>query len=176
MQPETITRCYRYALARSRVQREAIYAAARTARRYWNALVACQRYALQEIEHGRRGWIASELTDLLVSKNLTGVAVVKARFRAETENISLEQAAQLNRIEQASEASKCIYTKKGYFLRHKSNRKLATAYAIESVEATRKKKGGCESQMAVTLTNKFRDCCGLYIDGKPRCPAIQAIR
>jgi transposase len=164
--PGETTRCYRYALAPSKVQREAIYAAARIARRYWNALVATQRYALEEIEHGHRGSIASKLTELLVAKNLTGVAVVKARERAETDGVSLEQAATLNRIDQSREAAKCVYTKKGFFLRNKSNRKLATAYAIESVEATRKKKGGCESQMAVSLTNKFRDCCGLYIDGK----------
>jgi transposase len=173
MQPETVTRCYRYALTPSQVQREAIYAAARIARRYWNALVACERYALHEIEHGRRGSIASKLTELLLAKNLTGVAVVKARPRAETDGISLERAAKLNRIDQAQESAKCIYTKKGFFLRRKSNRKLAVAYAIESVEATRKKKGGCESQMAVALTNKFRDCCGLYIDGKRGAPRFK---
>jgi hypothetical protein len=115
------------------VQCEAIFAAARTARRYWNALVACQRYAEHEIEHGRRGSIASELTELLLAKNLTGVAVIKARARAETNGISVERAAQLNRIDQARESSKCVYTKKGYFLRNKSNRKLAVAYALESV-------------------------------------------
>src|SRR6516162_1860078 len=150
-QPQTITRCYRYALAPSAVQREAIFAAARVARRYWNSLVACQRHALHEIEHGRRGSVASALTELLLVKKLTGGAVVKARPRAETDGISLEQAAHLNRIDQSREASKCEYTKKGFFLRKKSNRKLATAYAIESVEATRKKKGGYKTEMARAL-------------------------
>lgn len=116
-QPQTITRCYRYALAPSAVQREAIFAAARVARRYWNSLVACQRHALHEIEHGRRGSVASALTELLLVKKLTGGAVVKARPRAETDGISLEQAAHLNRIDQSREASKCEYTKKGFFLR-----------------------------------------------------------
>ena len=81
MPMDTITRCYRYALNPSKVQCEAIFAAASTARRYWNALVACQRYAEHEIERGRRGSIASELTELLLAKNLTGVAVIKARAR-----------------------------------------------------------------------------------------------
>jgi transposase len=172
-QPETVTRCYRYALDPSKVQRDAIYAAARTARRYWNALVACQRHAEHEIEHGRRGSIASKLTELLLAKNLTGVAVVKARTTAETDDITLEEAAALNRIEAAQETAKCIRTKKGFFMRNKSNRKLATAYAVESVEATRKKKGGCDSQMAVALMNKFRDSCGLYIDGKRGAPRFK---
>jgi hypothetical protein len=74
-EPETSTHCYRYALNPSKVQREAILAAARVARRYWNALLACQRYALHEIAHGRRGPIASGLTELLLAKNLTGAAV-----------------------------------------------------------------------------------------------------
>jgi hypothetical protein len=104
-----MTRCYRYALDPSRVQRDAIYTAARTARRYWNALVASQRYAEHEIEHGRRGSIASALTKLLLAKNLTGVAVVKARTRTETDDISLERAAELNRIEQARESAKCVH-------------------------------------------------------------------
>jgi len=50
--------------------------------------------------------------------------------------------------------------------------KLAVAYAVESVEATRKKKG-CDSQMAVALANKFRDCCKLYIDGKRGAPRLK---
>lgn len=172
-QPQTITRCYRYALAPSAVQREAIFAAARVARRYWNSLVACQRHALHEIEHGRRGSVASALTELLLVKKLTGGAVVKARPRAETDGISLEQAAHLNRIDQSREASKCEYTKKGFFLRKKSNRKLATAYAIESVEATRKKKGGYKTEMARALIKKFRDCCQFYITGKRGAPRFK---
>ena len=168
-----MTRCFRYALAPSQVQRDAIYAAARTARRYWNALVAAQRYAERKIEHAQRGTVASHLTGLLIAKNLTSGPLIKAaRARAETDDISLEQAAKLNRIDAARKAAECVYHK-GHFLRDKSNRKLATAYAIESVEATRKKKGGCNSQMAVALTNKFRDCCGLYIDGKRGAPRFK---
>ena len=74
MQAPVITRCYRYALAPSQLQREAILAAARVARRYWNSLVACQRYALHEIEHGRRGSIAFDLTELLLAEALNGKA------------------------------------------------------------------------------------------------------
>jgi hypothetical protein len=36
-----------------------------------------------------------------------------------------------------------------------SNCKLAVAYALESVEATRKRKGGVGSQVAVALTKKL---------------------
>ncbi len=70
----TITRCYRYSLAPSQVQREAILQTARTARRFWNALVACERYAEREIRHGRQGWITSALTQFLLAKKLTGNA------------------------------------------------------------------------------------------------------
>ena len=46
-----LTRCYRYAL--SPAQEAAFAHAGREARRYWNALVAAQRYAEREIEAGR---------------------------------------------------------------------------------------------------------------------------
>jgi hypothetical protein len=93
---------------------------------------------------------------LLLAKNLTGVAVVKARVRAETDGVSLDEAAKLNRIDQARESAKCVYTKKGFSLRRKSNRKLATAYALESVEASRKKKGDCESQMGDSISLQYQ--------------------
>ena len=94
-----ITRCYRYALCPSAVQRRA--KAAYSAGKHWNALVATERYAEHEIEHGRRGSIGSALTGLLLEKKLTGVAALKARERSERDGIPQLKAAQLNRIEQA---------------------------------------------------------------------------
>jgi|SRR6516164_419137 len=44
-----------------------------------------------------------------------------------------------------------------------------------SVEAARKKKGGCKSQMAVALTNKFRDSCKLYVAGKRDAPRFKRL-
>jgi hypothetical protein len=38
------------------------------ARRYWNALVAAQRYAEHEIEPGRQASIAQDLGEVLVQK------------------------------------------------------------------------------------------------------------
>lgn len=46
---QTITRSFRFVLAPSDAQRNAILSAAKQARRFWNALVACQRYAERAI-------------------------------------------------------------------------------------------------------------------------------
>jgi hypothetical protein len=54
-----------------------------------------------------------------------------------------------------------------------SRRKLAVAYAVESVEATRKKKGGLCSQLAVSLMAKFSDACALYIQGRRGAPRFK---
>lgn len=132
--------------------------------------MAAERYAEHEIEHGRRGTIQSALTALLVSKNLTGVASVRARSRAATDDVSLKEAARRNRVDQAAKIAECVYSKDGRLLRMISNRRLAIAYAVESVEATRKKKGGVGSQIAVALIAKFQDSCALYISGKRGAP------
>jgi hypothetical protein len=169
-----ITRCYRYALMPSPVQRQAIAKATGIARRYWNSLAALERYAEHEIEHGRRGTIATKLVNILLAKKLTGVAASKARERAKNDHVPLEEAARLNRIEQAKASAKLIYAKKnGCLLRGLSNRKLAIAYAVESAEATRKKKGGCESPVPVAMTIKFQDACKLYISGKRGAPRFK---
>jgi hypothetical protein len=169
-----LTRCYRYALAPSQGQRDAILAAAKSARRHWNSLVACQRYAEREIDHGRRGSIQSKLTDLLLAKNATGMAMPKARERAAKDSISLEEALALNRIDQARQSSKLIHTKDGRFLRKMSRRQLAIAYAIESAESTRKKKGTCGSPIGAALNAKFADSCSLYISGQRGAPKFKS--
>jgi transposase len=138
-----------------------------------NALVASLRYAEHEIKHGRRGSVQSALTDLLLDKKLTGVAAIKARERAEKDAISQEEAARRNRIDQAKASAHLKYTKSGRFLKTISTRKLAVAYALESVEATRKKKGGCCSPVAVALTHKFQDACNLYVSGKRGVPRFK---
>jgi hypothetical protein len=66
------TRCYRYALVPEPVQRVAIEKAALAGRRYWNALVAAQRYAEREIRFGRRATIQAKLQEILLGKRLTG--------------------------------------------------------------------------------------------------------
>jgi transposase len=166
----TRTRCYRYAIVPSAVQRVAIDSAARDARRFWNALVAAERYAEHEIEHGRRGSIQQKLTKILLGKKLTGVAAVKARERAQLDNVALDEAARRNRVDQAAKIAECVYAKDGRLLRQISTRRLAIAYALESVEATRKKKGGIGSQVAVALIGKFQDSCALYVSGKRGAP------
>jgi hypothetical protein len=100
----------------SEARRAAIETAARGARRRGNALVAAERYAEHEICHGRRGSIQSALTQLLLGKNLTGVASVKARERSERDGISQNEAAKLDRIEQAKASGELAYSKKGRFL------------------------------------------------------------
>ena len=97
---------------------------------------------------GRR----ARLGALLFQSALGGT---KARKRAAGEGITLEQAARCNRIEQAKVAGAFVCTKEGRPLRRLSRRKLAVAYAIESVEATRKKKGGLCSQLGVFA---YREC------------------
>jgi hypothetical protein len=170
-----ITRCYRYALEPEPAQRDAILAAATTARRHWNALVACQRYAENEIRHGRHGSIKSRLTELMIAKNAaTGKAIPKAQKRADKDGVTVEEALRLNRIDQARDAAKFIRSKDGRFLRRMSCRQLAVAYAIESAEATRKKKGTCGSPIGAALNNKFLDSCALYIRGQRGAPKFKS--
>jgi hypothetical protein len=114
------TRCYRYALVPEPVQRVAIEKAALAGRRYWNALVAAQRYAEAEIRFGRRGTVQAALRELLLGKRLTGVAAAQARKRAVAEGITLEQAARCNRTRQAEVA--------GAFIRTKEGRRLCRAF------------------------------------------------
>ena len=47
-------------------------------------------------------------------------------------------------------------------------------YAIESAEATRKKKGTCGSPIGAALNNKFADSCALYIKGTRGAPKFKS--
>jgi transposase len=172
-----VTRCYRYALAPSRVQAEAFARAAVRARRYWNALVAAQRYAEREIRAGRGGTIVRRLTELLEGKELTGRAVSVARQRAAQVGITADEAIRLLRTEKAAELGRMVKSKDGRALRWIGRRRLAVEYALEIVERTRKTKGSIlEAGLAYALLKKFRECCALYILGKRVRPKFKRSR
>lgn len=172
-----ITRCYRYALVPSEVQVDAFDRAAAAARRYWNALVATQRYAEGEIRAGRTVSVVAKLDKLLRDKKLTGRAVTIARQHAAHGGITIEEAIRLLRWKKAAGLGRIVRAKDGRALRWIGRRRLATEYALESVERTRKMKGSSLSPtVAYALAKRFRECCDLYIRGKRARPKFKRFR
>jgi transposase len=174
---EMVTRCYRYALVPSQVQAEAFDRAAVAAKRYWNALVAAQRYAEEEIRAGRAATIVGKLEKLLQAKKLAGRAVTIAKQRATGAGLSAEEAIRLLRSEKAAELGRTVKSKDGRSLRRIGRRRLATEYAVERVEKTRKVKGSSLAQaVPYALVKRFRECCNLYIRGKRGRPKFKRFR
>jgi putative transposase len=176
MNADLKTRSFRYALRPFAVQARAIDQAASAARRYWNNLVATQRWAEHEIRHGRRGSVVNAYRDTLLGKKLTGCACgADARERAAEKGIPLNQAVRELRAEAAQKQGEMsLRAKDGKPLRAMSRRKLAVAYAVEGVDATRKAKGSpVSSQVAFSLIAKFQDSCKLYITGKRGRPKFK---
>jgi transposase len=171
---DTVTRCYRYTLLPMPVQRAAIEAAAVEARQYWNGLVAVQRWAEREIRAGRQASLVARYEELLQAKALTGRAVSIARQRAALDRISLEAAISWLRTEKARELDAGVMAKNAKKIRWLSRRKLATEYALESVERTRKSKGSAlPAAVAYGLLQKFSDCTAEYVRGKRRRPRFK---
>jgi transposase len=171
---DTVTRCYRYTLLPMPVQRAAIEAAAAEARQYWNGLVAVQRWAEREIRAGRQASLVIGYEQLLQAKALTGRAVSIARQRAALDWISLEAAISRLRAEKARELDAGVTGKNAKKIRWLSRRKLATEYAVERVERTRKIKGSAlPAAVAYGLLQKFSDCTAEYVLGKRRRPRFK---
>ena len=162
-----MVRCYRYALQPSVTQVAAIWRVCKTARAYWNGLVGVQRWAEREIRSGRQASVIAEYTELLQAKALTGRAVSIARKRSDEQGISLEEAIAELRTERAHKLDAGVVGRDGKRIRFLSRRKLATEYAMESVEATRKNKGSeLPAAVAYSLLQKFQDSTAEYIRGK----------
>jgi transposase len=155
--------------------------------------VATQRWAEQEIRHGRRGSVVNAYRDLLLGKAVTGVAAGQANKLAAEKNIPVEHAVREMREAMAKKQGEMVRIdaakkknsnkpsallpspKTGQItLRDMSRRQLAVAYATESVEATRKAKGSpVSSQVAFSLIAKFQDSTKLYITGKRGRPKFK---
>jgi len=171
---DTLTRCYRYALLPSPAQQAAIEAAAAAARQYWNGLVAVQRWAEREIRAGRQASLVGCYEELLQNKALTGRAVSVARERAVCDGTTLGAAIKELRAEKAHELDAGVRGNNSKRIRFLSRRKLATEYALERVEATRKSKGSAlPAAVTYSLLQKFSDCAAKYVRGKRRRPRFK---
>jgi transposase len=172
-----VTRCYRYALAPSQVEAEAFDRAVAGARRYWNGLVAAQRYAECEIRAGRTASVVAKLDRLLQDKKLTGQAASIARQRAAQDGVTAEDAIRELRWKKAVELGRMVRSREGRALRGIGRRRLATEFALESVERTRKVKGSSLAPaVAYGLAKRFRQCSDLYTRGRRRRPKFKGFR
>jgi transposase len=163
------TRCYRYALLPSPRQEHAIFEAASDARTYWNALVATQRWAENELRHGRRGQLFKRLLELYSRKSAVGGGSAKAitKILSTHPNLSKEDALNLRRRQIVKELCEIHVTKSGYKARRFSARRLACAYAQLAVDDTRRRKGSpLTDAIASGLNAKWADVTKTYASGE----------
>jgi putative transposase len=170
------TRCFRYALLPSPRQQHAIFEAADHARSYWNALVAAQRWAENEIRYGRRGQLFKRLLELYSRKAAVGGGSAKAinKILSTHPNLSQEEALNLRRRQIVKELCEVHVTQSGHKARRFSARRLACAYAQLSVDDTRRRKGSPLSDAVASGINaKWADVTKMYASGERGRPQFK---
>jgi len=163
------TRCYRYALLPSPRQQQAIFEAASRARCYWNTLVGAQRWAENEIRHGRRGQLFKRLLELYERKSAVGGGSAKAisKILSLQPGLSKEEALNLRRRQIVKELCEVHITQSGYKARRFSARRLACAYAQLSVDDTRRRKGSpITDAIAWGINAKWAHITKMYASGQ----------
>jgi transposase len=170
------TRCYRYALLPSPRQQDAIFEAASRARNYWNALVGAQRWAENELRHGRRGQLFKRLLELYRRKSAVGGGSAKAinKILSTHPGLSKEGALNLRRRQIVKELCEVHITQSGHKARRFSVRRLACAYAQLSVDDTRRRKGSpVTDAIASGINAKWSDITKIYASGDRGTPQFK---
>jgi hypothetical protein len=142
-----------------------------SARRFWNLLIEKQRFAEDQVRHGKRGTLYKEYEVCLLSKTLTG-RITEINDYAKTHGIPKDQAAILVRKQKSvDDILEPIRNKQGRIIRWLDRRDRAVHYAMEIVDRMWKDDthpNKLHQGVKNALLRKFGDSNKLYIKGKRR--------
>lgn len=175
MSEETRPLAYRYRLRLTPAQEDAVDRAQDALRRVWNHLVRSQRFAEREWRHGRAASIKRDLVEFSVAKKATGRAMPSACKVAAERNITLAEALRANRVEFIEKLATIRKRKDGSRCLRFARRRLANAYADETVNATvdRYYPPALGALLFQAVRIKFERCSEMWLKGRFRRPRFK---